>query len=230
MEGRENYENRLSDKKVYQPGRAGREARRASAVSMAAAGRCRRIAWKHYTGDTAREFQGSVTCFPAEYPHEASGCPSHTCIATFQCAFSGLRYNPISTDRPSIFRSLLRLLRPDVRVVATFHSRDPFPSKVEWIRETLSSLCGMGYLPSTRTNHHYFQDARGLCDANVSPVFAMIPNGADVHISENTDLIRTFGLKEDDTFVGPAVSATQRDTLSHQGLPGTQDRHPGASW
>jgi glycosyltransferase involved in cell wall biosynthesis len=167
------------------------------AVSMAAAGHDVVVySRKHYTGDTARDFQGVSRVFMPSIRTKHLDALSHTCIATFHALFQDYDIIHFHSIGPSIFSILPRLLRPDVRVVATFHSRDYFHQK--W--NGFARLClHFAEWVTCRVPERTITISKTLADYATQTYhrsFAMIPNGADVHISENTDLIRDFGLKE----------------------------------
>lgn len=167
------------------------------AVAMAAAGHDVVVySREHYTGDTVRDFHGVSRIFLPSIRTKHLDALSHTCIATVHALFQNYDIIHFHSIGPSIFSVLPRLLRPDMRVVATFHSRDYFHQK--W--NGFARLClHFAEWVTCRVPERTIAISKTLADYATQAYhksFVMIPNGADVHISEKTDLIRGLGLKE----------------------------------
>lgn len=167
------------------------------AVAMAAAGHDVVVySREHYTGDMVCDFRGVSRIFLPSIRTKHLDALSHTCIATVHALFQDYDIIHFHSIGPSVFSVLPRLLRPDIRVVATFHSRDYFHQK--WNR--FARLClHFAEWVTCRVPERTIAISKTLADyatQTYQKSFVIIPNGADVHISENTNVIKDMGLKE----------------------------------
>ncbi len=167
------------------------------AVAMAATGHDVVVYSRaHYTGDTTHDFQGVSRVFLPSIRTKHLDAISHTCVATLHALFQDYDVIHFHSIGPSVFSLLLRLLRPDMRVVATFHSRDYFHQK--W--NGFARLClHFAEWVTCRVPERTIAISKTLADYATQTYrksFIMIPNGADVRVSERTDFLKECGLKE----------------------------------
>ena len=167
------------------------------AVSMAQAGHEVTVyARAHYTGNTDPHFHGvSIVYLPSIRTKHLEAI-SHTLISTLHALFQRYDVLHFQSIGPSIFSVLPRIFRPDIRVIATFHSRDYFHQKwnrfARWflrVAERITCVIPEKTIVISETLEKYARDT-------YQKSFPMIPNGADVHVSTRTDFLKELGLKE----------------------------------
>lgn len=150
-----------------------------------------------YTKNTKRSFSGVSLVFLPSIPTKHLDAMTHTFFATMHALFQDYDIIHFHSIGPSIFSLLPRIFRPDMRVVATFHSRDYFHQKWNGIAriflrmaEWITCIVPEKTIVISKTLEEYATKKYGKS-------FTMIPNGADVLISEKTEFIKSLGLKED---------------------------------
>lgn len=166
----------------------------------------------HYTGSTECSFRGvSVVSLPSIHSKHLDAI-THSFLATAHSLFQNYDVIHFHSIGPSIFSVLPRIFRPDIRVVATFHSRDYFHQKWNWIArgflraaEWITCVVPEMTIVISKTLEEYARK-------KYEKPFVMIPNGADVHISEKTEFIKKLGLKE-----GKYILSTSR-LVRHKGI------------
>ena len=137
---------------------------------------------------------------------------THTFVSPLHALFQDYEVIHFHSIGPSIFSILPRIFRPDMRVVSTFHSRDYFHQK--WnafarlflhLAERITCTIPERTIVISKTLAEY-------AEATYHKAFVMIPNGADVHVSEKTDTLKALGLKE-----GQYVLSVSR-LVRHKGI------------
>lgn len=151
---------------------------------------------KRYVSDTPKTFQGVSLVFVPSIPTKHLDALSHTFFATLHALFQNYDVIHFHSIGPSIFSVLPRMVRPDIRVVATFHSRDYFHQKWNafaraclYMAEWVTCVVPEKTIVISETLARYARE-------RYQKAFVMIPNGADVHVSEATDSLKHWGLKE----------------------------------
>ncbi len=150
----------------------------------------------YYTESTLLEFQGvKLVALPSIHTKHLDAI-SHTFVATLHALFQ--RYDVIHFHSigPSIFAILPRILRPDVHVITTFHSRDYFHQK--WNAFAKRCLHFAEWMTCTVPEKTIVisQTLADYATRTYRKDFVMIPNGADVHTSKRTDCLKELGIKE----------------------------------
>lgn len=167
------------------------------AVSMAAMGHHVTVYSRaHYTTDTTRDFSGVTRIFLPSIRTKHLDALTHSFVSTIHAIFQNYDVIHFHSIGPSIFSIIPRLFRPDVRVITTFHSRDYFHQK--WNRFAKFCLHTAEWV-TCRVPDKTIVISKTLAEyaeRTYRKSFVMIPNGADVHISENTNVIKDMGLKE----------------------------------
>ncbi len=167
------------------------------AVSMAKMGHEVTVyARPHYLKSRIKTFQGvTLVCLPSIRTKHLDAL-SHTFVATLHALFQSYDVVHFHSIGPSIFSVFIRIFRPDIRVVATFHSRDYFHQKWNWFAR--ACLHGAEWITCTLPEKTIVisKTLAEYAEATYHKAFVMIPNGADVHVSEKTDYLKELGLKE----------------------------------
>ncbi len=149
----------------------------------------------HYVGNTDSEFCGVSLVFLPTIRTKHLDALSHTCIATLHALFQGYDVLHFHSIGPSIFAILPRLLRPDIHVVSTFHSRDYFHQKWNWFAKCCLRLAEWLTCTIPERTIVISKTLLEYAEKTYQKTFVLIPNGADVHISDRTDFLKELGLK-----------------------------------
>lgn len=183
------------------------------AVSMAEMGHEVTVyARPHYVKDTVRSFSGVSVVFLPSIRTKHLDAITHTLVATLHALFQDYDVIHFHSIGPSVFSILPRLFRPDMRVISTFHSRDYFHQKWNWFAKFCLHLAERITCTIPERTIVISKTLLEYAEATYRKTFTMIPNGADVHISEKTDTLKALGLKE-----GQYVLSVSR-LVRHKGI------------
>jgi len=148
-----------------------------------------------YTDKTMREYKGvKLVSLPSIHTKHLDAI-THTFIATLHALFQHYDVIHYHSIGPSILSFIPKILRPDVQVIATFHSRDYFHQK--W--NTFARLClhiaerVMCSVPDQTIV--ISETLQKYAEAIYKRPFVCIPNGADVSFEAETALLNKWGLR-----------------------------------
>ncbi|MBP6889721.1 MAG: glycosyltransferase family 4 protein [Candidatus Moranbacteria bacterium] len=158
---------------------------------------------------------------------------SHIALATIHALFQHYDIIHFHSIGPSVFSLLPRIFRPDMRVVATFHSRDYLHHHRNYLSrlflkfaEFITCTVPEKTIVVSKTLAQYTKDV-------YQKSFILIPSGIDVSPTEKTTLLKKYGLKENRYIL--SVSRLARHKGIHylikafQALKETSEL-PGNSW
>ncbi len=167
------------------------------AVSMAEMGHEVTVyARPHYVKTTEKMFRGVSLVFMPSIRTKHLDAITHTFVSTLHALFQDYEVIHFHSIGPSIFSILPRIFRPDMRVVSTFHSRDYFHQKWNWFAKSCLHLAERITCTIPERTIVISKTLVEYAEATYHKAFVMIPNGADVHVSEKTDTLKALGLKE----------------------------------
>lgn len=166
----------------------------------------------HYTPKEKQFFQGvRLVSLPSIHTKHLDAI-SHTLLATLHALFQDYDVIHYQSIGPSILSFIPRILKPQVRVIATFHSRDYFHKKWGFFAQLCLKAaefftCHIPERTIAVSEHlaHYaknFYRSRAVC----------IPNGAEVTPIHNADLLSHYGLRPGQYF----LSASR--LIPHKGI------------
>lgn len=183
------------------------------AVSMAEMGHDVTVyARPHYVKSTEKVFRGVSLVFTPSIRTKHLDAITHTFVSTLHALFQDYEVIHFHSIGPSIFSILPRIFRPDMRVIATFHSRDYFHQKWNWFAKSCLHLAERITCTIPERTIVISKTLAEYAEATYRKAFVMIPNGADVHVSAKTDTLKALGLKE-----GQYVLSVSR-LVRHKGI------------
>ncbi len=148
-----------------------------------------------YTDRGLREWRGVKLVSLPSIRTKHLDAISHTLVATLHALFQGydvLHYHSIG---PSTLAFLPRMLRPGMRVIATFHTQDYFHKKWGWfariclrIAEYLTCAVPEQTIVISETLLAYAQKTYGKH-------FTFIPNGAEITYEPDTASLNQWGIR-----------------------------------
>lgn len=149
----------------------------------------------HYTDPNLTEYEGvklvHIPCIRTKHLEAIT----HTFFATLHLLFQNYDVVNYQSIGPSVLAVLPRILRPDMRVVATFYSRDYLHQK--WnafarlclrFAEKLTCAVPEKTIVTSETLRKYVEQKY-----RTKPIF--IPSGAEVAFESDADLLNQWGLR-----------------------------------
>lgn len=120
---------------------------------------------------------------------------THTFVATLHALFQNydvLHYHSIG---PSVLSFIPKILRPDMQVVATFHSRDYFHQKWNILARTFLRFAEKVICTVPDKTIVISETLKSYAEGKYNHSFPCVPNGADVSSEADTELLGTWGLR-----------------------------------
>ena len=149
----------------------------------------------HYTHIAVSEYKGVRLVHVPSIPTKHLDAFSHSLFSTLHALFQDYTVIHYHSIGPGVLALLPRLLKPGTHVVATFHTRDYFHKKWNflarfWLRVSEYITC---YVPEkviviSETLAAYARTKYGRD-------FVFIPNGAEVEAEPDPTPLRAFGLR-----------------------------------
>lgn len=149
----------------------------------------------HYVPKTETLFQEVKLIHTSGIATKYLDALTHTFTATLHALredYDVIHYHAIG---PSIFAFIPRLLKPRTRVIATFHSRDYFHKKWNWVARVLLRLAERVICSVPERTIVISETLRDYAENTYNAHFDFIPNGAEVSLGEDPELLKAWGLK-----------------------------------
>jgi len=148
-----------------------------------------------YTSKTFKEFQGvKLVSLPSIHTKHLDAI-THTFVATLHALFQNYDVIHYHSIGPSILSFIPRIFRPDVRVIATFHSRDYFHQKWNFFARFFLHFAEKVICTVPEKTIVISETLRDYAEAKYNRPFSLIPNGADVTSEPDTELLSQFGIR-----------------------------------
>jgi len=148
-----------------------------------------------YTSKTFKEFQGvKLVSLPSIHTKHLDAI-THTIVATLHALFQNYDVIHYHSIGPSILSFIPRIFRPDVRVIATFHSRDYFHQKWNFFARFFLHFAEKVICTVPEKTIVISETLRDYAEAKYNRPFSLIPNGADVTSEPDTELLSQFGIR-----------------------------------
>jgi glycosyltransferase involved in cell wall biosynthesis len=158
---------------------------------------------------------------------------SHTCLATLHALFQNYDIIHFHSIGPSVFSILPRIFRPDVRVVATFHSRDYLQHHRNLLARLFLKFAEFITCTVPEKTIVVSKTLAQYAEAVYQKSFTLIPYGIDVSRTDQMNFLKQYGIKENRYLL--AVSRFARHKGLHylikafQALKETSEL-PGNNW
>jgi len=120
---------------------------------------------------------------------------THTFIATLHAVFQDYDVIHYHSIGPSILSFIPKLLRPDMQVVATFHSRDYFHQKWNIFARTFLHFAEKIICTVPDKTIVISETLQKYAEEKYNRSFSFVPNGADVSFTSDTELLSQWGLR-----------------------------------
>lgn len=149
----------------------------------------------HYTSPSLTEYEGVKLIHIPSIRTKHLDALSHTLFATVHALFQ--RYDVVHYHSigPSVFAFLPRILRPDMRVVTTFHSRDYFHQKWNVVARFCLRLAEKITCTIPEKTIVISETLRDYAEAKYKKKFAFVPNGAEVAFEADTEPLNQWGIR-----------------------------------
>ena len=150
---------------------------------------------RHYTSPSLTEYEGVKLIHIPSIRTKHLDALSHTLFATVHALFQ--RYDVVHYHSigPSVFAFLPRILRPDMRVVTTFHSRDYFHQKWNVVARFCLRLAEKITCTIPEKTIVISETLRDYAEAKYKKKFAFVPNGAEVAFEADTEPLSQWGIR-----------------------------------
>lgn len=148
-----------------------------------------------YTDKTLKTYKGVKLISLPSIRTKHLDAITHTFVATVHALFQNydvLHYHSIG---PSILSFIPQILRPDMQVVATFHSRDYLHQKWNVFARTFLRFAERVICTIPDKTIVSSETLKEYAEATYKHSFACIPNGADVSYESDTELLSVWGLR-----------------------------------
>ncbi len=148
-----------------------------------------------YTNKMLREFQGvTLVSLPSIHTKHLDAI-THTFFATLHALFQNYDVVHYHSIGPSILSFIPRIFRPDMRVMATFHSRDYFHQKWNFLVRWFLHFAEWVTCTIPEKTIVISQTLKDYAEAKYHRTFSFIPNGADVTSESDTEILSQFGIR-----------------------------------
>ncbi|MBI2439417.1 MAG: glycosyltransferase family 4 protein [Candidatus Moranbacteria bacterium] len=166
----------------------------------------------HYTDRTLREYQGVTLVHVPSLHTKHFDAMTHTLFATVHAIFQDYDVIHYHSIGPSIFSFLPRILRPGVRVIATFHSRDYFHQKWNVFARLFLRLAERITCTLPEKTIVISETLKQYAEAKYRRTFSFVPNGAETGHVSSTDALAQWGVRP-----GKYILSVSR-LIKHKGI------------
>lgn len=149
----------------------------------------------HYTPKEQTEFEGVRLVSLPSIKTKHLDAISHTLIATLHAIFQNYDILHYQSIGPSTLSFLPRLLRPGLRVVATFHSRDYFHKKWGAFARNCLRMAEFFTCRVPEVTITISETLAAYAKRAYRKELIYIPNGAEVTRKDDPERLKSFGLK-----------------------------------
>lgn len=150
---------------------------------------------EHYTSPSVTEYQGVKLIHIPSIRTKHLDTFSHAFLATIHALFQQYDVIHYHSIGPSVFSLLPRMLRPDMRVVATFHSRDYFHQKWNVVARFCLRVGEKITCVIPEKTIVISETLRDYAEKKYKKKFTLVPNGAEVAFEPDTEGLGQFGVR-----------------------------------
>lgn len=148
-----------------------------------------------YTDESLKEFNGVKLISLPSIRTKHLDAITHTFVATLHALFQNydvLHYHSIG---PSVLSVIPIIFRPSMRVVATFHSRDYMHQKWGSIARFCLHIAEKVICTIPEKTIVISETLKQYAEKKYHRSFTLVPNGADVTLEPDTELLNAWGLR-----------------------------------
>ncbi len=149
----------------------------------------------HYTPATLHEFAGVRLVHVPSINTKHLDAISHTFCATIHALLMSYDIIHFQSIGPSIFSIVPRILKPKTRVVATFHSRDYFHQKWNFLARLFLHWAEWATCRMPEQTIVISETLRDYAEERYHKTFPFVPNGAEVESETDTECLSQWGLR-----------------------------------
>lgn len=148
-----------------------------------------------YTSETLKEFEGvKLISLPSIHTKHLDAI-THTLFATVHALFQKYDVIHYHSIGPSIFSFIPRILRPDIRVIATFHSRDYLHQKWNLFARIFLHFAERITCTIPEKTIVISETLKKYAETKYARTFLLVPNGADVSYESDAKLLSQWNLR-----------------------------------
>lgn len=152
----------------------------------------------HYSGKNIRTYKNVKLVYLPSFNTKTLDAISHTLISTIHALFQNydiIHYHGVG---PSLLSWIPRILKPNTKVVATFHCLDRKHQKWNWFAKL---ILAMGEKSACYFPHQTITVSKTLkkyCEYRFDKTTSYIPNGVSLNEDEaNLDILKEYNLEKD---------------------------------
>jgi glycosyltransferase involved in cell wall biosynthesis len=149
----------------------------------------------HYTSPSLTEYDGVKLIHLPSIRTKHLEAITHTLFATLHMLFQNYDVVHYHSIGPSVLAILPRIFRPDMRVIATFHSRDYLHQKWNAVARLCLRFAEKLICVVPEKTIVISETLQKYAEAKYRKKFAFIPSGAEVAFDPDTDLLNQWGLR-----------------------------------
>lgn len=149
----------------------------------------------NYIDKNLTEYQGVKLIHLPSIATKNLDAVSHTFLASIHVLFQDFDVVHYHSIGPNLFSWIPRVFKPSVRVIGTFHSRDYFHKKWSIFARFVLHVAEWFVARVPERTIVISETLRDYAEKRYNKLFDFVPNGAEVTVESDPEVLRRFGLK-----------------------------------